>query len=163
MDLLDREKIQKAVFQPKKNGSEDEPKEDVVEPIIEPEPLPKAWGEKKQLSSRANETKVPSSRLVRVATFVSLGVSLGLGTIAEASKRFVGISDSTSSVILSDANAERIVATLCRVRGAALKIGQILSIQDEALMNPQLAKIFQRVRESADFMPTWQMEVYYQC
>lgn len=62
-------------------------------------------------------------------------------------------------MILSDANAERIVRTLCRVRGAALKIGQMLSIQDEALMNPQLAEIFKRVRESADFMPVWQMEV----
>lgn len=30
---------------------------------------------------------------------------------------------------LSEANAERIVDTLCKVRGAALKIGQMLSIQ----------------------------------
>ena len=33
------------------------------------------------------------------------------------------------SVLLSEANAERIVNTLCRVRGAALKLGQMLSIQ----------------------------------
>lgn len=33
------------------------------------------------------------------------------------------------SPLLSDANAERIVNTLCKVRGAALKIGQMLSIQ----------------------------------
>ena len=33
------------------------------------------------------------------------------------------------SPLLSEANAERIVATLCKVRGAALKIGQMLSIQ----------------------------------
>jgi hypothetical protein len=30
------------------------------------------------------------------------------------------------SLLLNEANAERIVATLCRVRGAALKMGQIL-------------------------------------
>lgn len=30
---------------------------------------------------------------------------------------------------LTPANAERIVETLCRVRGAALKLGQMLSIQ----------------------------------
>ena len=30
---------------------------------------------------------------------------------------------------LTEANAERIVNTLCRVRGAALKLGQMLSIQ----------------------------------
>ena len=31
--------------------------------------------------------------------------------------------------MLTEANAERIVETLCRVRGAALKLGQMLSIQ----------------------------------
>lgn len=34
-----------------------------------------------------------------------------------------------SSRFLSEANAERIVQTLCTVRGAALKVGQMLSIQ----------------------------------
>lgn len=43
--------------------------------------------------------------------------------------------------------------------GAALKIGQILSIQDNSMINPQLQKIFERVRSAADFMPAWQMEV----
>lgn len=36
-----------------------------------------------------------------------------------------------SSPFLSEANAERIVRTLCKVRGAALKLGQALSIQGE--------------------------------
>ena len=33
------------------------------------------------------------------------------------------------SAFLTAANAERIVETLCRVRGAALKLGQMISIQ----------------------------------
>ena len=37
-----------------------------------------------------------------------------------------------SSLFLSEANAERIVQTLCTVRGAALKLGQMLSIQGTA-------------------------------
>lgn len=41
--------------------------------------------------------------------------------------------------------------------GAALKIGQMLSIQDESVVNPGLAKALERVRKSADFMPTWQV------
>jgi len=47
----------------------------------------------------------------------------------------------------------------CNCLGAALKIGQILSIQDNNLLSPQLQKAFERVRQSADFMPTWQLEV----
>ena len=85
-------------------------------------------------------------------------MGLGLGTLAEASRRVVGLSDPNSNLVLSEANAERIVQTLCRVRGAALKIGQMLSIQDETLISPEVSKIFERVRQSADFMPTWQME-----
>lgn len=44
---------------------------------------------------------------------------------ADESKK--GVLD--SSPFLSEANAERIVRTLCKVRGAALKLGQMLSIQ----------------------------------
>jgi len=43
--------------------------------------------------------------------------------------------------------------------GAALKIGQILSIQDNTIISPELQKVFERVRQSADFMPIWQVEV----
>lgn len=47
---------------------------------------------------------------------------------------------------------------MCKVRGAALKIGQILSIQDSKVVSPQLAKAFERVRQAADYMPDWQLE-----
>lgn len=62
-------------------------------------------------------------------------------------------------IFLTEANADRIVNTLCRVRGAALKIGQILSIQDNNIISPTLQKAFERVRQSADFMPNWQVHV----
>jgi len=122
---------------------------------------------KSQLSAASKERSVPSSRVSRFASFTSLGVGLGVGMVAEASRRAVGIRSPSSgdggskldgSIILSEANVDRIVETLCSVRGAALKIGQILSIQDEALINPQLAKMFDRVRQSADFMPMYQLE-----
>jgi len=118
-----------------------------------------------KISSVAKERKVPATRIARVANFASLGVGLGLGIVAEASRRAVGVgrtkqSDASldGSLILNEANAERIVETLCRVRGAALKMGQILSIQDGAVISPELQRIFDRVRESADFMPLWQLE-----
>lgn len=43
------------------------------------------------------------------------------------------------------------------MRGAALKLGQMLSLQDNTMINPQVQKIFDRVRQSADFMPVRQM------
>ena len=121
--------------------------------------------DKQAISSVALERSVPASRVSRVASFASLGAGLAFGTVAEASRRAVGIrgggksgAATDGSLILTEANASRIVATLCRVRGAALKLGQILSIQDGAVIGPELQKIFDRVRESADFMPEWQLE-----
>ncbi|XP_039321831.1 atypical kinase COQ8B, mitochondrial isoform X3 [Saimiri boliviensis] len=92
-----------------------------------------------QLSDRSRERKVPASRISRLANFGEGGSGLD------------------SSPFLSEANAERIVQTLCTVRGAALKVGQMLSIQDNSFISPQLQRIFERVRQSADFMPRWQM------
>ncbi|XP_008290383.1 atypical kinase COQ8B, mitochondrial isoform X1 [Stegastes partitus] len=118
---------------------------------------------KQKLSERAKERKVPATRISRLVNFGGLAVGLGLGAIAEVAKQSMGgkhkgeMSALLDSPFLSEANAERIVSTLCKVRGAALKIGQMLSIQDNSFINPQLQKIFERVRQSADFMPAWQM------
>ncbi|XP_047429863.1 atypical kinase COQ8A, mitochondrial isoform X1 [Mugil cephalus] len=120
---------------------------------------------KQMLSERARERKVPVTRLGRLANFGGLAVGLGIGALAEVAKKTMRNNGAAgdkkavldSSPFLSEANAERIVRTLCKVRGAALKLGQMLSIQDDAFINPQLAKIFERVRQSADFMPIKQM------
>ncbi|XP_026081851.1 atypical kinase COQ8B, mitochondrial-like [Carassius auratus] len=117
---------------------------------------------RQKLCERAREQKVPATRISRLANFGGLAVGLGIGAIAEVAKRSFGGKRSDmgallDSPLLSEANAERIVNTLCKVRGAALKIGQMLSIQDNTFINPQLQKIFERVRQSADFMPAWQM------
>ncbi|KAG9347556.1 hypothetical protein JZ751_005124, partial [Albula glossodonta] len=120
---------------------------------------------KQMLSDRARERKVPVTRLGRLANFGGLAVGLGIGALAEVAKKSLRPEERNgdkksvleSSPFLSEANAERIVRTLCKVRGAALKLGQMLSIQDDAFINPQLAKIFERVRQSADFMPIKQM------
>uniref|UniRef100_A0A1A7W8S7 AarF domain containing kinase 4 n=1 Tax=Iconisemion striatum TaxID=60296 RepID=A0A1A7W8S7_9TELE len=119
---------------------------------------------RQKLSDHARERKVPATRISRLANFGGLAVGLGIGAIAEVAKQSLGGKQKgdmralLDSPFLSEANAERIVTTLCKVRGAALKIGQMLSIQDNSFINPQLQKIFERVRQSADFMPTWQMK-----
>ncbi|XP_034494105.1 atypical kinase COQ8B, mitochondrial isoform X4 [Ailuropoda melanoleuca] len=118
-----------------------------------------------QLSDRSRERKVPASRISRLANFGGLAVGLGLGALAEVAKKSLpggrlpseSSSRPGSSPFLSEANAERIVQTLCTVRGAALKVGQMLSIQDSSFISPQLQRIFERVRQSADFMPRRQM------
>ncbi|XP_027967483.1 atypical kinase COQ8A, mitochondrial isoform X1 [Eumetopias jubatus] len=125
---------------------------------------PESKPHKQMLSEHARERKVPVTRIGRLANFGGLAVGLGFGALAEVAKKSLRPDDPSgkkavldSSPFLSEANAERIVRTLCKVRGAALKLGQMLSIQDDAFINPHLAKIFERVRQSADFMPLKQM------
>ncbi|XP_076292722.1 ubiquinone biosynthesis protein COQ8, mitochondrial [Lasioglossum baleicum] len=130
------------------------PEKPQVRPSVKP---------KQTLSPNAKAQKVPSTRLQRMVSFGTLGLGLGVGTVAEYTRRTLGfkkqsLGETFDSMFLTKANAERIVSTLCKVRGAALKIGQILSIQDETVISPELQKIFERVRQSADFMPAWQVE-----
>ncbi|KAH3711877.1 hypothetical protein DPMN_071552 [Dreissena polymorpha] len=113
------------------------------------------------LSVSSQERKVPSSRIGRVYTFGKMAGSLGLGAMTEFTKQSLGLGDKDDkgkNVLLSEANMNMIVDTLCRVRGAALKLGQMLSLQDESMISPELQKIMERVRQSADYMPIWQME-----
>lgn len=112
-----------------------------------------------ELSKVAKQRKVPSSRIGRMASFGTLFAGLGVGTVNSLAKGVLGLGGSTDmkSALFSPANAERIVDTLCRVRGAALKLGQILSIQDSTIVSPQLVKAFDRVRQAADYMPDWQV------
>ncbi|BGP51514.1 hypothetical protein JCM10450v2_007460 [Rhodotorula kratochvilovae] len=59
---------------------------------------------------------------------------------------------------MSEANLERLVGKLAKMRGAALKLGQFLSIQDTKQLPPQLEAILQRVQNNANYMPDWQTE-----
>ncbi|GMT18562.1 hypothetical protein PFISCL1PPCAC_9859, partial [Pristionchus fissidentatus] len=116
--------------------------------------------------THGHERKVPATRIARLASFGGLAMGLGAGAAAEMTRRVLRISGSegaserligSDNLFLTDANANRIVETLCRVRGAALKLGQMLSIQDSDTVPQPLLDIFERVRHSADFMPRSQV------
>ncbi len=78
---------------------------------------------------------MPSSRIGRIISFGNLAAGLSVGAASNLAKRAFGMDDSfkidgkQSSIFLSEENAQRIVNTLCKVRGAALKLGQMLSLQ----------------------------------
>lgn len=119
---------------------------------------------KSDISDKSKQSKVPSTRIERIFSFGSLGAGLAYGALSEMTKRGFGMKKGESGAVmdsspfLTEENAERIVNTLCRVRGAALKLGQMLSIQDNSLISPALQSIFDRVRQNADFMPPSQVE-----
>jgi aarF domain-containing kinase len=117
---------------------------------------PSADGRQEMAQLREGQA-VPSSRFGRAAGFASLGFGLAFGTASEFASRLVSSSGNRGSAMASDANADRLAATLCRMRGAALKMGQMLSIQDESLLPPALTRALKQVRQGADAMPHRQL------
>ena len=104
------------------------------------------------------EREVPSTQFQRAMGFGGMASSIGLGIISDRIGNMISGNDSNQKI--SDQNAERLAEALCRLRGAALKIGQMLSIQDEeGMLPPALAKALERVRQSADYMPAHQLKV----
>jgi len=105
---------------------------------------------------------VPSTSLGRAFGFGSLGARMAMGAASDWLQRSVSGTAAGSGKpqggILSEAAAETLVDGLCRMRGAALKIGQILSLQDEEALGPEVAAIMERVRTQANVMPRWQLE-----
>ncbi|TMW63006.1 hypothetical protein Poli38472_005624 [Pythium oligandrum] len=108
-------------------------------------PTPQAW----------TERHVPSSPLSRIIGFGSLAARLAVGTATEIVRS--GGKGGARQALISDSNVERLAETLCTMRGAALKLGQMLSIQDENLVPPKLAEALDRVRQNAHVMPKDQL------
>ena len=76
------------------------------------------------------ESRVPSSRFGRLWQYGGLATSMAFGAVGETVRRATGSSDGASgSLMLSASNMERLVAKLSRMRGAALKLGQMMSFQ----------------------------------
>ncbi|KAJ5313698.1 uncharacterized protein N7443_000582 [Penicillium atrosanguineum] len=103
------------------------------------------------------ESRVPSSRIGRLWQYAGLGTSMAFGAVSETFRRASGSQD-TGSVMFSAGNMERMVAKLSKMRGAALKLGQMLSIQDSNMLPAPIQQVLQRVQDRADYMPAWQRD-----
>lgn len=110
----------------------------------------------KEPPTQLNEgTPIPSTRLTRALTVASLGFRLLASTTYQATTRLVS---PTTSIVKNETNANQLVDTLCHMRGAALKLTQMLSLQDSHVLPPPLADILARVRHQANPMPHRQVQ-----
>ncbi|TIC20693.1 ABC1-domain-containing protein [Wallemia mellicola] len=123
---------------------------------IEPIHIPDSQSsQSSQLIHTPRYTKVPSSRIGRLFHYGGLAAGLTYGTATEYLK---GNNRQGQSLFLSEGNVDRLVNKLSTMRGAALKLGQFLSIQDSHLLPPQIETALSRLQNRADYMPNWQLE-----
>jgi predicted unusual protein kinase regulating ubiquinone biosynthesis (AarF/ABC1/UbiB family) len=102
--------------------------------------------------------KVPSARLSRLASFGQLAGGIAGGMLAEGARRLAaGERPQLSDMLLTPGNAMRLTEQLSRLRGAAMKLGQMISLDAGDLLPAELTAILARLRDSAHYMPPSQL------
>ena len=103
-------------------------------------------------------SKVPSSRLSRLASFGGLAGSIAGSVIKGTTTQILsGKSPSLTQSLLTQDNALSITNKLAKMRGAAMKIGQLLSMDAGDVLPEAWEPILSRLRQSADPMPKSQL------
>jgi predicted unusual protein kinase regulating ubiquinone biosynthesis (AarF/ABC1/UbiB family) len=103
--------------------------------------------------------KVPTGRLSRFSAFGQIAGGVAGGMIAEGAKRLArGERPHVSDLLLTPANATRVTEQLSRLRGAAMKLGQMISLDAGDLLPQELTAILAKLRDAAHFMPPKQLQ-----
>jgi predicted unusual protein kinase regulating ubiquinone biosynthesis (AarF/ABC1/UbiB family) len=102
---------------------------------------------------------VPASRLSRLAHLGGLASRIA-GTVAAggAAQLARGQRPRLEDLLLTPANARRVADQLAQMRGAAMKMGQLLSMDGGEMLPPELTQILARLRADADPMPGAQVK-----
>lgn len=102
---------------------------------------------------------VPTGRLARLGTFGRLAGGVAGGMLAEGARRLAaGERPQLGDLVLTPANAARVADRLSHLRGAAMKLGQMISMDAGDLLPPELSTILARLRNQAYRMPPQQLD-----
>lgn len=114
------------------------------------------------MTNKPNDTRsvpVPHRRLSRLGRMgaMAMGVAgnMAVNGIAQWAS---GQRPSARDLMLTPSNVLRVTQQLARLRGAAMKVGQLISMDTGDFMPPELAQIMARLREDADSMPASQLK-----
>jgi predicted unusual protein kinase regulating ubiquinone biosynthesis (AarF/ABC1/UbiB family) len=72
-------------------------------------------------------------------------------------RQLLGMTESGSAALLSAKNARKLARRLARLRGAAMKLGQLLSLESEDILPQEFADALALLRAQADTMPASQV------
>jgi predicted unusual protein kinase regulating ubiquinone biosynthesis (AarF/ABC1/UbiB family) len=100
-------------------------------------------------------SRVPQSRLGRLARLGLAAGELAVGGAMQGLRRLGGSND--AEPMFSVATARRLAERLANLRGAAMKLGQLISLESEGLLPPELAQALESLRSQAAPMPLAQL------
>jgi len=101
---------------------------------------------------------VPSSRLSRIGKLGSLAGKIAGNVVSQGAGQLLkGEKPALSSLLLTPKNVSNIANQLASMRGAAMKLGQLISMDAGDFLPEELAVILGRLRDDADPMPKNQL------
>ncbi|MFN3989409.1 MAG: ABC1 kinase family protein [Erythrobacter sp.] len=113
----------------------------------------------KRRDDRSRQRAVPAGRVARLGTFGRLVGGVAGGMVAEGARRLAsGDSITARDLILTPGNVQRLTDRLSHLRGAAMKMGQMISLDAGDFLPDELSKILATLRDQAHFMPTRQLD-----
>jgi len=106
----------------------------------------------------SRKSRIPTTRLGRMARMGFAAGELAVGGLTERIRRVAGSgTEHAVNALLTAANAEKLARRLSSMRGAAMKIGQVLSMEGADILPPEFTNALAILRDSADTMPDSQI------
>lgn len=110
------------------------------------------------IKGRDEGVAVPAGRWIRLSRLGIMASNVAAGMVAEGARHLVkGQVPTISTMLLTPSNARRVTDELARLRGAAMKVGQLLSMDAGDLIPPVLSEMMSRLRSEAVSMPMSQL------
>ena len=102
--------------------------------------------------------KVPSSRVNRAGKIGSLLARVAGNVAYNGTKQLLsGSKPSMSDLLLTPNNLQKLADQLASMRGAAMKLGQLLSMDTGEILPEELSNILAKLRDNAHAMPHKQL------
>ncbi|HXQ22006.1 MAG TPA: AarF/ABC1/UbiB kinase family protein [Candidatus Acidoferrales bacterium] len=102
-------------------------------------------------------SRIPSGRLERLARIGWLAGEVTVGGLAEGARRLLGAGTEARNIFVTRTNAERLAKRLSSLRGAAMKLGQLLSLEGDDYLPAEITGALAILRADAHAMPDAQL------
>jgi predicted unusual protein kinase regulating ubiquinone biosynthesis (AarF/ABC1/UbiB family) len=107
----------------------------------------------------AQARAVPSGRAARIGQFGRLAGGIAGGMLTEGARRLAaGERPRMADLLLTPGNVRKLTDRLSHLRGAAMKLGQMLSMDAGDLLPDELTSVLARLRDNAHHMPPQQLQ-----
>ncbi|RBP53354.1 ABC1 kinase family protein [Arenicella xantha] len=109
-------------------------------------------------NEKSKEKAIPRSRFGRFSRVARMAGGVAAGMLGEGARQLgQGNRPKMSDLLLTPANAKRVAKQLSTMRGAAMKVGQLLSMETSDFLPQELSDILAQLRDKAFTMPKKQL------